>query len=143
MKFLATPLLLISLLAGCSVEPRRVVSTDKAPRPVGPYSQAVMAGGRLYVSGQIALRPDGSLDTSSVESECRQVMENVRSVVESAGMTMGRISKVTVYTTDLSYFGTINAVYGGYFESDPPARETIQVSALPKRARIEISVIAD
>jgi 2-iminobutanoate/2-iminopropanoate deaminase len=119
-----------------------VVLTDKAPKPIGPYSQAIAYANTLYVSGQIALRSDGTLDTTTIENECRQVMENIKSVVEAAGCSMNRICKATVYTTNLAYFAQINNVYGKYFGETPPARETVEVRKLPKGARVEISVVA-
>jgi 2-iminobutanoate/2-iminopropanoate deaminase len=123
-------------------EGRKVILSQAAPAPIGPYSQAILNGKQLFVSGQIGLKKDGTLDTSSVENECRQVMTNLRAIVEEAGMKMSDIHKTTIYTTDIRMFARINAIYGSYFTSDPPARETIGVSALPKGARIEISAIA-
>lgn len=118
------------------------VLTDKAPKPIGPYSQAIKANNALFVSGQIALTKEGTLDTNSVESECRQVMENIRAIVQASGYQMSDVVKSNIYTINLAYFQKINEVYGTYFPNDPPARETVQVSALPKGARIEISVMA-
>ena len=130
------------LLFSCSGNSgRKTYYTDAAPKPIGPYSQAVKSGGFVFVSGQIALNKEGKLDTSSIENETRLVMENVRSLVEEAGLQMKDICKASIFTTDLKYFQAINQVYGSYFASDPPARETVQVAALPKGARVEISVI--
>lgn len=126
-----------------AAQKREIVHTKKVAKPIGPYSQAVSVNGRLYVSGQIALQSDGSLDTSSIHNECRQVMDNIRHIVEAAGFKMSEISKVTIYTTDLKQFNAINEVYGDYFKDDPPARETVEVRALPKGARVEISVVAE
>jgi 2-iminobutanoate/2-iminopropanoate deaminase len=131
------------LAIGATGQTREVIFTAGAPKPIGPYSQAVKVNGRLYVSGQIALKPDGTLDTSSIRNECRQVMENLSAIVKSAGFEVGRIVKTTIYTTDLKQFSAINEVYGSYFTSDPPARETVEVKSLPKGAHIEISVIAE
>lgn len=121
---------------------KQVIFTDKAPKPIGPYSQGIRSGGTLFVSGQIALRADGTLDTSSVENECRQVLENIKAIVEAGGMSMDNINKVSIFITDMKKFSRINEVYKNYFPSEPPARETIEVRALPKGARIEISAIA-
>jgi 2-iminobutanoate/2-iminopropanoate deaminase len=131
------------LLFSCGEGKREIIFTAKAPKPIGPYSQAVKADNHLYVSGQIALRANGSMDTSSIENECRQVMENIRAIVEAAGSSMSRISKATIYCTDLKDFSALNSVYGSYFESAPPARETVQVEKLPKGAHVEISVVVD
>ncbi len=130
------------LMAFAMKTKREVVLTDKAPKPIGPYSQAIKTEEALFVSGQIALTTEGKLDTSSVENECRRVMENIKAVVEAAGYQMSDVVKSTIYTTNLSYFQKINEVYGRYFPKEPPARETVQVSALPKGARVEISVMA-
>lgn len=122
---------------------REAILTKNAPTPIGPYSQAIKSDHTLYVSGQIALKPDGSIDTSNVESECRQAMDNIKAIVEAAGKKMSDINKATIYTTNLKQFSSINEVYKTYFLSSPPARETVQVNALPKGAHVEISVIAE
>ncbi len=120
---------------------RVVVFTDKAPKPIGPYSQAIKTEESLFVSGQIAIKSDGNMDTLNIESECRQVMENIKAIVEAGGYKMNQVVKTTIYTTDLKKFNQINEVYKTYFTADPPARETVQVSALPKGAHLEISVM--
>jgi 2-iminobutanoate/2-iminopropanoate deaminase len=135
--------LMIVLMAFSGNDKKEVVFTDKAPAPIGPYSQAIRSAGILFVSGQIALRADGSLDTSSIENECRQVMTNIKAIVEAAGMKMNEITKTSIFTTALKQFSKINEVYKTYFVTDPPARETIEVRALPKGAHVEISVIAN
>jgi 2-iminobutanoate/2-iminopropanoate deaminase len=130
------------LLMACGSDHKRViVFTKDAPAPIGPYSQAIKSGGSLFVSGQIALDASGKLDTSSIESETRQILENIKAVVAAGGMKMSDVAKATIYCTDLKNFGRINDVYKTYFPEDPPARETIEVRALPKGAHVEISVI--
>lgn len=120
-----------------------VVLTKNAPAPIGPYSQAIKTEDYVYVSGQIALTAEGKMDTTSIETECKQVMENVKAIIEASGLRMEHIVKSTIYTTDLKNFSRINDVYKTYFISNPPARETVQVSALPKGAHVEISVMAE
>ena len=135
--------IIILLVAFTNKDPRVVIFTKLAPAPIGPYSQAIKTNGTLYVSGQIGLRPDGSLDSTTVENECTQVLNNIKAIVEAAGMKMSNISKSTIYLTDLKNFAKVNDVYKTYFPLNPPARETIEVKALPKGAHIEISVIAN
>ena len=120
-----------------------VIYTDKAPKPIGPYSQGILSGNTLYVAGQIAIDPKtGKMDTLDIESEIRRVLKNLGAVLDAAGMNYNNIVKTTIYTTDLKYFRTINTLYGEYFKSGFPARETVQVAALPAKAHIEISAIA-
>lgn len=121
---------------------RQQVSTDAAPAAVGPYSQAVRVGDILYCSGQIPLRPDGTLVTGDIAAQTRQVLQNLEAVLAAAGGGLGDVVKTTIYCTDLAEFATINAVYGEFFGSEPPARATVQVAALPKGAGIEIEAIA-
>lgn len=122
---------------------KQMIYTDKAPKPIGPYSQGILAGNTLYVAGQIAIDPKtGKMDTADIESEIRRVLKNLGEVVSAGGMNYANIVKATIYTTDLKYFKTINAIYGEYFKETPPARETVQVSELPGKARLEISAIA-
>lgn len=120
---------------------RETILTKNAPQPIGPYSQAIKIDNTLYVAGQVGLTADGLADTSSIESECRQAMNNIKAIVEAAGMNMGQIVKATLYVKDLKNFQKINEVYGTYFPHNPPARETVQVSALPKNMHFEISVV--
>ena len=125
------------------MESPQIILTKKAPAPIGPYSQAVLNGGLLFVSGQIPIIPStGELETSSIEKETKQVMENIKAIVEEAGMKMQNIVKCSIFLTDMKNFGKVNEVYGNYFSINPPARETVQVSALPKNVSVEISVIA-
>lgn len=120
-----------------------VIFTEAAPKPIGPYSQAIMKGNCLFVSGQIAINPKtNELDTSSFENETKQVMENIKVILKAAKMEMNTIAKSTIYLTDLKNFKAVNEIYGSYFPVNAPARETVQVVALPKGARIEISVVA-
>jgi 2-iminobutanoate/2-iminopropanoate deaminase len=125
------------------MEQSKIIFTEKAPKPIGPYSQAVMRGNALFVSGQVGIVPStGEADTSNIENETKQVMENIKAIVEAAGMKMGDIVKATIFLTDMNNFSKVNGVYGNYFPENPPARETVQVSALPKKVNVEISVIA-
>lgn len=123
---------------------KKIIFTEKAPAPIGPYNQAVLTGNMLYTSGQIAINPaDGNLVTSSIETETKQVMENVKAILEAAGMTFENVIKSTIFIMNMNDFATINTVYGSYFnEETAPARETVQVACLPKNVNIEISVIA-
>jgi len=121
---------------------KQVIFTDKAPKPIGPYSQAIKTGNTLYVAGQIGLNVDGKLDSTSIENETTQTLSNIKTILEAAGMTFKNVVKVTIYVTDLGNFKKINDIYATYFSAEPPARETIEVKALPKGAHIEISVIA-
>jgi 2-iminobutanoate/2-iminopropanoate deaminase len=134
-------LLLLSLFA--QQGGKQVIYTDKAPKPIGPYSQGILAGNTLYMAGQIAIDPKtGKMDTADIESEIRRVLKNLGEVLSAGRMNYANIVKATIYTTDLKYFKTINAIYGEYFKEIPPARETVQVSALPGKAHVEISAIA-
>jgi len=123
---------------------KRIIKTDKAPAPIGPYSQAVMIGNMLYTSGQIAIDPStNELVQGSIEAETKQVMENLKALLDSAGLTFDEVIKTTIFISDMHQFSKINSVYGSYFNEDTaPARETVQVAALPKFVNVEISVIA-
>jgi len=123
---------------------KKIIFTDKAPAPIGPYNQAVLIDNTLYTSGQIALDPKTmELVLEDIETETRQVMENMKSVLEAAGMGFENVVKTTIFIIHMNDFGAINRVYGGYFdEKTAPARETVQVSGLPKGVNIEISMIA-
>ncbi len=125
------------------MEQTKIILTAKAPQPIGPYSQAILKGNTLFVSGQIAINPTtGLIDTSTIELETKQVMQNIESIVEAAGMKMSDIVKSSIFLLDMNNFGKVNEVYGSYFSENPPARETVQVSCLPKNVNVEISVIA-
>lgn len=122
---------------------KKIINTSNAPEPIGPYSQAVLANGVLYVSGQIALDPTfGTLKNASLEEETKQVMENIGGILEEAGMTYSNIVKCSIFIKNMDDFALINEVYGQFFESDPPARETVEVARLPKDVNVEISCIA-
>ena len=123
---------------------KKIIFTKNAPAPIGPYNQAVIKGNTLYTSGQIAINPDnGELVTSNIEDETKQVMENMKAVLEAAGMTFENVVKSTIFIINMNDFGIINSVYGSYFnEKTAPARETVQVTCLPKNVNIEISMIA-
>jgi 2-iminobutanoate/2-iminopropanoate deaminase len=136
-------IIFVGILIGFSVDKKRVVLTKNAPAPIGPYSQAIRNGNTIYVSGQIGWRADGTPDTTSIENETRQALDNAKAILLEAGVTLQQVCKVTVYCTDLKQFAKINTVYAGYFPTQPPARETVEVRALPKNAHVEISMIAE
>jgi len=119
----------------------KVIFSEKAPTPIGPYSQAVQVGNQLFISGQIALK-DGAMIQSGIQNETHQVMKNMQAILEAAEMTFDNVVKCTIFVKDLNNFQLINEVYGTYFEANPPARETVEVSRLPKDANVEISCIA-
>ena len=122
---------------------KKIINTPQAPAPIGPYNQAVKVGNVIYVSGQIALDPNsGDLKTSSIEEETQLVMENLGAILKEAGSSYSEIVKCTIFIRNMSEFVKINGVYGSYFESDFPARETVEVSRLPKDVNVEISCIA-
>lgn len=122
---------------------KHIVKSDKAPAPVGPYSQAVVSGGFVFCSGQIPLDPAaGPLVTGDIGSETARVMENLKAVLEEAGSSMDDVVKTTIFLTDMGDFSRVNAVYGSFFREMPPARSTVQVAALPKGARVEIECVA-
>ena len=123
---------------------KKVIFTNQAPAPIGPYSQAVLFGNTLYTSGQIAINPEsGELVLDTIELETEKVMQNLKAVLEAANMTFENVIKSTIYIMDMNDFSRINTVYSKYFNEDnAPARETVQVSCLPKNVNIEISVIA-
>ncbi|HMR42865.1 MAG TPA: Rid family detoxifying hydrolase [Saprospiraceae bacterium] len=123
---------------------KKILNTEKAPSPVGPYNQAVVANGFLFASGQIAIQPSsGELITGDIESETHQVMKNVEAILHKAGLTFKNVVKCSVFVKDMNLYGRINAVYAQYFdEADAPARELVEVANLPKFVNVEISVIA-
>ena len=122
---------------------KRIINTTKAPKPIGPYSQAIMANNTLYVSGQIPVNPiSGKIDSTDIEAQTKQVMENIEAILKEAGMNFNNVVKTSIFIMDMANFSKINAVYGSYFTSDFPARETVQVAKLPLGADVEISVIA-
>lgn len=123
---------------------KKIIFTDNAPAPIGPYNQAILKGNTLYTSGQIAIHPKtGELITANIKDETQQVMQNMKAVLEAAGMTFENVVKTTIFIVNMDDFGTVNTVYGSYFnEKTAPARETVQVACLPKNVNIEISMIA-
>jgi 2-iminobutanoate/2-iminopropanoate deaminase len=123
---------------------KKIITTHKAPQPIGPYNQAVMVGNMLYTSGQIAIHPEtGDLVMDSIQVETTQVMENLKAVLEAADMTFENVIKSSIFISDMNTFAAINSVYGTYFEeATAPARETVEVANLPKFVNVEISVIA-
>ena len=122
---------------------KEIIQTNNAPAPIGPYSQAVKAGNMLFASGQIALNPvTNELVIADIESETRQVMQNIEAILLASGMGFSHIIKTTIFLKDMNNFGTVNQVYGSFFHADFPARETVEVSKLPKDVNVEISVIA-
>lgn len=122
---------------------KKILLTNNAPAPIGPYSQAVQTGNLLFISGQIPIDPaTGELNNKDIATETHQVMLNLKAILTEAGMSFDNVIKTSIFLTDMKQFGTVNEVYGGFFTSDPPARETVQVSALPKFVNVEISMIA-
>lgn len=121
---------------------RRVIQTDAAPAAVGPYSQAIRAGNLLFTAGQIPLRPDGSRVEGDVEAQARQVLANLRAVLEAGGSDPSRVVKCTVFLRDMDDFARVNAVYGEVFADAPPARSAVQVAKLPLDVAVEIEAIA-
>lgn len=122
---------------------KKIINTPGAPAPIGPYSQAVMAGNLLFVSGQIAINPvNGELVTEDVRTETIQVMNNIGAILTEAGLNFGDIIKTSIFLKDMQNFTLVNEVYGSYFSDNFPARETVQVAALPKNVNVEITVIA-
>ena len=120
-----------------------IIETKKAPAAVGPYSQAVVAGDLVFVSGQIPLDPaTGQLCGGSIEEQTKRVLENAGAILEAAGCTLESVCKTTIFLTDLNNFKAVNGIYGSFFAGSPPARSTVQVAALPLGAEIEIEVVA-
>ena len=119
----------------------KTINTDKAPQAIGPYSQAKVINGFIFTSGQIPLKPDGTLVEGNFEKECIQVLENVKAVLESANSSLDNIIKLTVFLTDLNKFEILNQVFIQYFTDSLPSRSTVQVSRLPKNSRVEIEAI--
>jgi len=139
------------LIAMCAIvttaahaQARAVVSSDGAPKAIGPYSQAIKVGNMVFLSGQIALDPTGKTELSSLDAEAQthRAMDNVAAVLSAAGLSMKDIVATTLYLADLKDFEAVNRAYGSYFPSSPPARTTVQVAGLPRGAKIEISAIA-
>jgi len=121
---------------------KKIIRTEKAPAAIGPYSQAVSAGGLVFVSGQIPLNLEGEIAAGGVEEQTVQVLENLRAVLEAAGLGLEEVVRTTVYLRDLKDFNAFNEVYGRYFPESPPARACVEVSALPRGVRVEIAAVA-
>ena len=121
---------------------KKVIESKNAPAPIGPYSRAVQAGNMVFLSGAIALKSDRTLEQSSIEAETKQVLENMKTVLGDAGLGFENLVKVGIFLTDMKDFAAVNSVYASNYSSDFPARETVQVAALPAGARVEISGIA-
>ena len=122
---------------------KKIINTPNAPAPIGPYNQAVLSGDMLFVSGQIALIPGTSdLANADINTEAGQVMKNLKAILAEAGMDFNNVVKTTIFLSDMSLFGEVNEIYGSFFESDYPARETVAVKGLPKNVNVEISMIA-
>ena len=123
---------------------KKVITTSKAPAPIGPYNQAILSGNMLYTSGQIAINPEtNELVTGNLEEETTLVMENLKAILSEAGMTFENVIKTSIFICDMNNFSRINEVYGMYFDAETaPARETVEVANLPKFVNVEISAIA-
>ncbi len=120
-----------------------IINTPDAPAPIGPYNQSVLAGNLFFISGQICLDPKtGELINGDIKEETTQVMKNLQAILHEAGMQFNRVVKTTIFLTDMKQFAEVNEVYGSFFNGDYPARETLEVSALPKFVNVEISMIA-
>lgn len=134
---------LILRLAIHSTKMKKIINTINAPAPIGPYNQAIQAGNFLFLSGQIALDPlTGELITADIESETRKVMQNIKAILDEAGLQFTHVVKTSIFLTDMSDFTLVNEIYGSYFTDNYPARETVEVAALPKGVHVEISLIA-
>lgn len=123
---------------------KKIIRTEEAPAPIGPYNQAVLFGNMLFISGQIALDPkDGTLYQGDIRTETEKVMENLKGILQAAGMDFSHVIKTTIFLMDMGRFAEVNEVYGRYFDdATAPARETVQVAGLPKGVQVEISMIA-
>jgi len=122
---------------------KKAVHTEKAPNPVGPYSQGIRAGDLLFLSGQVAIDPStGKLSSGSAGEQTSVIMENLRAILQAEALDFSDVVKTTIFLTDMADFSEVNKIYGGFFNSNPPARSTLQVAALPLGARLEIEMIA-
>lgn len=122
---------------------KKVISTTKAPAPIGPYNQAIISNHLVFISGQIALHPaTNELVSADIATETHQVMRNLQAILEEAGINFNHVVKTTIFLSDMSLFARVNEVYGSYFSADYPARETVAVKGLPKNVNVEISIIA-
>ena len=122
---------------------KKIINTKNEPAPIAPYNQAILINGTLYISGQICIDPSsGSLKNKDIQEETHQSMQNLKAILTEAGMSFDNVVKTTIFITDMKQFSEINEIYGKYFSGDFPARETVQVSALPKFVNVEISMVA-
>ena len=122
---------------------KQIIQTSKVPIPIGPYSQAVIANGFLFASGQVAFNPaTGELVLTDIQAETRQVMENIKAILEEAKLSFANVVKTSIFLSDMQLFAQVNEVYGSYFTADFPARETVAVKTLPRNVNIEISITA-
>jgi 2-iminobutanoate/2-iminopropanoate deaminase len=122
---------------------KEIIQTSKVPTPIGPYSQAVIANGFLFASGQVAFNPaTGELVLSDIQAETRQVMENIKAILEEAKLSFANVVKTTIFLSDMQLFAQVNEVYGSYFTANFPARETVAVKTLPRNVNIEVSITA-
>lgn len=122
---------------------KKIINSSNAPAPIGPYSQAVASNGMLYISGQIPLDPaSGELVSTGIKDETHRVMQSLQAILEETGASFSHVVKCSIFVADMHDFGAINEVYGSYFGDNPPARETVEVSTLPKNVNVEISCIA-
>jgi 2-iminobutanoate/2-iminopropanoate deaminase len=122
---------------------KKIISTSDAPAAIGPYSQAIRSGNFIFCSGQIPLEPkSGQVVSDDIGDQTRRVLDNIRGLLKSEGLSLADVVKTTIFLTDLGNFQTVNEIYGSFFNNQPPARSTVQVSALPKGAKVEIEVIA-
>ena len=122
---------------------KKIIITNDAPAPIGPYNQAVLAGNLLFISGQIALIPGTSeINNADIAAETQQVMKNLQAILAAASANFGQVVKTTIFLSDMNLFAQVNEIYGRYFEKDFPARETVAVKGLPKNVNVEISMIA-
>ncbi len=122
---------------------KKIISTENAPKAIGPYSQGIVTGNMIFVSGQIAINPtDNEMSKGGIEEETKKVIENIKAILNAHGADLSNIVKTTVYLTDLNDFGKMNEIYARYFKENPPARATVEVKSLPKGAKVEIEAIA-
>jgi 2-iminobutanoate/2-iminopropanoate deaminase len=123
---------------------KSIIKTSLAPEPIGPYSQAVVCGNLVFVSGQVGKdAATGNIRNENIEVETKQVMNNIKVILEAAGSSLDKVLKTTIFLTSMDYFGKVNTVYASYFSGNYPARETVEVSRLPANVNVEISVIAE
>ena len=122
---------------------KKVINTSNSPAPIGPYSQGIFVNNTLYISGQVCIDPvSGNLKNKDLQEETHQVMHNLKAILHEAGLDFKHVVKTTIFLTDIKRFSEVNEIYGKYFDGDFPARETVQVAALPKLVNVEISMIA-